>query len=105
MERKLQEEHNCKMQLEGRLMDMQKQNSMLDCDYKQALGKQDELRAHKDQLAQEVCVCVHVCPCVRSCMVYLRLPVVSSVQFIFFPEASTTVKCSTVLHYTRPSSP
>ncbi|XP_031437399.1 rho-associated protein kinase 2b isoform X2 [Clupea harengus] len=54
MERKLQEEHNCKMQLEGRLMDMQKQNSMLDCDYKQALGKQDELRAHKDQLAQEL---------------------------------------------------
>ncbi|KAG5276673.1 hypothetical protein AALO_G00108410 [Alosa alosa] len=54
MERKLQEEHNCKVQLEDRLLDLQKQNSLLDCDYKQAQGKLDELRAHKDKLAQQV---------------------------------------------------
>ncbi|XP_055740363.1 rho-associated protein kinase 2-like [Salvelinus fontinalis] len=53
-ERTLQEERSYKLQLESRLLHLEKEYSMLDCDYKQAEHKLDELRAHKDKLAEEV---------------------------------------------------
>uniref|UniRef100_A0A8C8CHZ0 non-specific serine/threonine protein kinase n=1 Tax=Oncorhynchus tshawytscha TaxID=74940 RepID=A0A8C8CHZ0_ONCTS len=65
MERTLQEERSHKLQLASRLLLLEKEHSMLDCDYKQAEHKLDELRTHKDKLAEEVwggsglyvCVC------------------------------------------------
>uniref|UniRef100_A0A8C7R0P6 non-specific serine/threonine protein kinase n=1 Tax=Oncorhynchus mykiss TaxID=8022 RepID=A0A8C7R0P6_ONCMY len=54
MERTLQEERSHKLQLESRLLHLEKEHSMLDCDYKQAEHKLDELRTHKDKLAEEV---------------------------------------------------
>uniref|UniRef100_A0A673YZS5 non-specific serine/threonine protein kinase n=1 Tax=Salmo trutta TaxID=8032 RepID=A0A673YZS5_SALTR len=56
MERTLQEERSSKLQLESRLLQLEKEHSMLDCDYKQAQQKVDELNTHKDKLAEEVCV-------------------------------------------------
>uniref|UniRef100_A0A8C8ELI9 non-specific serine/threonine protein kinase n=1 Tax=Oncorhynchus tshawytscha TaxID=74940 RepID=A0A8C8ELI9_ONCTS len=58
MERTLQEERSSKLQLESRLLQLEKEHSMLDCDYKQAQHKVDELNTHKDKLAEEVCVSV-----------------------------------------------
>uniref|UniRef100_A0A674ECX5 non-specific serine/threonine protein kinase n=1 Tax=Salmo trutta TaxID=8032 RepID=A0A674ECX5_SALTR len=54
MERTLQEERSYKLQLESRLLHLEKEYSMLDCDYKQAEHKLDKLRTHKDKLAEEV---------------------------------------------------
>ncbi|XP_071225630.1 rho-associated protein kinase 2-like isoform X4 [Salvelinus alpinus] len=54
MERTLQEERSAKLQLESRLLQLEKEHSMLDCDYKQAQHKVDELNTHKDKLAEEV---------------------------------------------------
>uniref|UniRef100_A0A4W5MLT0 non-specific serine/threonine protein kinase n=1 Tax=Hucho hucho TaxID=62062 RepID=A0A4W5MLT0_9TELE len=54
MERMLQEERSAKLQLESRLLQLEKDHSMLDCDYKQAQHKMDELNTHKDKLAEEV---------------------------------------------------
>uniref|UniRef100_A0A8C7HC30 non-specific serine/threonine protein kinase n=1 Tax=Oncorhynchus kisutch TaxID=8019 RepID=A0A8C7HC30_ONCKI len=54
MERTLQEERSHKLQLESRLLHLEKEHSMLDCDYKQAEHKLDELRTHNDKLAEEV---------------------------------------------------
>uniref|UniRef100_A0A8C8D7D3 non-specific serine/threonine protein kinase n=1 Tax=Oncorhynchus tshawytscha TaxID=74940 RepID=A0A8C8D7D3_ONCTS len=54
MERTLQEERSHKLQLASRLLLLEKEHSMLDCDYKQAEHKLDELRTHKDKLAEEV---------------------------------------------------
>ncbi|XP_042177419.1 rho-associated protein kinase 2-like isoform X3 [Oncorhynchus tshawytscha] len=54
MERTLQEERSSKLQLESRLLQLEKEHSMLDCDYKQAQHKVDELNTHKDKLAEEV---------------------------------------------------
>nr|XP_029532943.1 LOW QUALITY PROTEIN: rho-associated protein kinase 2-like [Oncorhynchus nerka] len=54
MERTLQEERSHKLQLESRLLHLEKEHSMLDCDYKQAEHKLDELCTHKDKLAEEV---------------------------------------------------
>ncbi|XP_066534327.1 rho-associated protein kinase 2 isoform X1 [Hoplias malabaricus] len=54
LEQKLQEEHSSKLHVENRLLELEKQNSMLDCDYKQALQKLEELRRHKDRLLEEV---------------------------------------------------
>uniref|UniRef100_A0A673YYU3 Rho-associated protein kinase n=1 Tax=Salmo trutta TaxID=8032 RepID=A0A673YYU3_SALTR len=54
MERTLQEERSSKLQLESRLLQLEKEHSMLDCDYKQAQQKVDELNTHKDKLAEEV---------------------------------------------------
>ncbi|XP_045067302.1 rho-associated protein kinase 2 [Coregonus clupeaformis] len=54
MERTLQEERSSKLQLESRLLHLEKEHSMLDCDYKQAQNKLDELNTHKDKLAEEV---------------------------------------------------
>uniref|UniRef100_A0A4W5MK77 non-specific serine/threonine protein kinase n=1 Tax=Hucho hucho TaxID=62062 RepID=A0A4W5MK77_9TELE len=53
-ERMLQEERSAKLQLESRLLQLEKDHSMLDCDYKQAQHKMDELNTHKDKLAEEV---------------------------------------------------
>lgn len=57
LEQKLQAERFSKQQVENRLLELEKHNSMLDCDYKQAQHKLEELRRHKDQLIEEVCVC------------------------------------------------
>lgn len=54
MEQKLAEERAAKSRLENRILDLEKHSSMMDCDYKQALQKLDELRRHKDRLTEEV---------------------------------------------------
>lgn len=54
MEQKLAEERAAKLRLENRILELEKHSSMMDCDYKQALQKQDELRVHKDRLSEEV---------------------------------------------------
>ncbi|XP_026174377.1 rho-associated protein kinase 2-like isoform X2 [Mastacembelus armatus] len=50
----LQEEHSLKLQLEGKLLQLEKDHSMLDCDYKQAQHKLEELQAQKEKLSEEV---------------------------------------------------
>lgn len=54
MEQKLAEERGAKLRLENRILELEKHSSMMDCDYKQALQKLDELRTHKDRLSEEV---------------------------------------------------
>ncbi|KAM9840333.1 rho-associated protein kinase 2-like isoform 2-T2 [Aulostomus maculatus] len=54
MESTLLEERNLKLQVEGRLLQLEKDHSMLDCDYKQAQHKLDELEAQKEKLSEEV---------------------------------------------------
>ncbi|XP_061700847.1 rho-associated protein kinase 2 [Syngnathoides biaculeatus] len=54
IEQKLAEERAVKLRLENRILEQEKHNSMMDCDYKQALQKLDELRRHKDHLTEEV---------------------------------------------------
>ncbi|XP_061650614.1 rho-associated protein kinase 2 isoform X2 [Phyllopteryx taeniolatus] len=54
MEQKLAEERAAKLRLENRILEQEKHSSMMDCDYKQALQKLDELRRHKDHLTDEV---------------------------------------------------
>ncbi|XP_076872449.1 rho-associated protein kinase 2-like isoform X5 [Brachyhypopomus gauderio] len=54
MERRLKEECSSKQQLEHTLVDVEKQRSALDCDYKQALHELEELRSHKTKLSEEV---------------------------------------------------
>lgn len=54
MEQKLAEERAAKLRLENRILELEKHSSMMDCDYKQALQKLDELRRHKDGLNEEV---------------------------------------------------
>ncbi|KAM9777890.1 rho-associated protein kinase 2 [Neosynchiropus ocellatus] len=54
VERKLAEERAAKLRLENRILELEKRSSMMDCDYKQALQKLDELRRHKDRLTEEV---------------------------------------------------
>ncbi|CAF99028.1 unnamed protein product, partial [Tetraodon nigroviridis] len=53
-EQKLAEERAAKIRLENRILELEKHSSMMDCDYKQALQKLDELRRHKDQLTEEM---------------------------------------------------
>ncbi|KAG7226190.1 hypothetical protein INR49_014285 [Caranx melampygus] len=53
MEQKLAEERAAKLRLENRILELEKHSSMMDCDYKQALQKLDELRRHKDRLTEE----------------------------------------------------
>ncbi|XP_056872356.1 rho-associated protein kinase 2-like isoform X4 [Takifugu flavidus] len=50
----LQEERSLKMQVEGKLLQLKKEHSMLDCDYKQAKQKLDELQTQKEKLSEEV---------------------------------------------------
>ncbi|TMS21422.1 Rho-associated protein kinase 2 [Larimichthys crocea] len=54
MEQKLAEERAAKLRLENRILELEKHSSMMDCDYKQAQQKLDELRRHKDRLTEEV---------------------------------------------------
>ncbi|XP_056619691.1 rho-associated protein kinase 2-like isoform X2 [Triplophysa dalaica] len=54
MERKLLEERSAKQLLESRLMQLEKENSVLDCDYKQAKHELQELRSFKEKLTEEV---------------------------------------------------
>lgn len=54
MECTLQEERSLKLQVEGKLLQLEKDHSMLDCDYKQAQNKLDELQAQKEKLSEEV---------------------------------------------------
>lgn len=54
MQQKLAEERAAKLRLENRILELEKHSSMMDCDYKQALQKLEELRRHKDQLSEEV---------------------------------------------------
>lgn len=55
MECTLQEERSLKVQVEGKLLQLKKDYSMLDCDYKQAENKLDEFQAQKEKLSEEVC--------------------------------------------------
>uniref|UniRef100_A0A3B4B7R2 non-specific serine/threonine protein kinase n=1 Tax=Periophthalmus magnuspinnatus TaxID=409849 RepID=A0A3B4B7R2_9GOBI len=54
MERSLQEERALKAHLENRLLQMEKDYSMLDCDFKQAQHRLEELGGHKEHLTEEV---------------------------------------------------
>ncbi|XP_077567732.1 rho-associated protein kinase 2-like isoform X3 [Stigmatopora nigra] len=54
MEHNLQEERTLKQEVEVKLLQLKKDHSMLDCDYKQAQHKMDELHAQKDKFAEEV---------------------------------------------------
>lgn len=54
MECTLQEERSLKLQVEGKLLQLEKDHSLLDCDYKQAQHKMDELQAQKEKLSDEV---------------------------------------------------
>lgn len=54
MESALQEERSFKMQVEAKLLQLKKEHSMLDCDYKQAKQKLEELQAQKEKLSEEV---------------------------------------------------
>lgn len=58
MEQKLAEERAAKLRLENRILELEKHSSMMDCDYKQALQKLDELRRHKDHLTEEASDCL-----------------------------------------------
>lgn len=62
MEQKLVEERAAKLRLENRILELEKHSSMMDCDYKQALQKLDELRRHKDQLTEEVSLGIKMHP-------------------------------------------
>lgn len=83
MEHKLLEERSVKQQLENRLMQLEKENSVLDCDYKQAKHELQDLRSLKEKLTEEV----HLSDC-SSCLAYfcnmLRfLPIFSTLAHIF----------------------
>ncbi|XP_063757911.1 rho-associated protein kinase 2-like isoform X4 [Eleginops maclovinus] len=54
MECTLQEERSLKLQVEAKLLQQEKTHSMLDCDYKQAQQKLNEMQAQKDKLCEEV---------------------------------------------------
>lgn len=54
MEYTLQEERLAKVQVEEKLLQLKKDHSMLDCDYKLAQNKLDELQAQKEKLCEEV---------------------------------------------------
>ncbi|XP_067278312.1 rho-associated protein kinase 2 isoform X3 [Pseudorasbora parva] len=54
LEQKLQEERSSKLRVENKVLELEKKNSMLDCDYKQSLQKLEELRRHKERLTEEV---------------------------------------------------
>ncbi|XP_059211979.1 rho-associated protein kinase 2-like [Centropristis striata] len=54
MESTLQDERSLKLQVEAELLQMEKDHSMLDCDYKQAQHRLNELQAQKQKLSEEV---------------------------------------------------
>jgi len=55
MEKKLLEERALKQKVENRLLEAEKQRSMLDCDLKQSQQKINELLRQKDKLNEDVC--------------------------------------------------
>ncbi|XP_060947260.1 rho-associated protein kinase 2-like isoform X2 [Limanda limanda] len=54
MESTLVEERSLKLQVESKVMQLEKDHSMLDCDYKQAQHNLQELKAQKEKLSEEV---------------------------------------------------
>lgn len=54
MEYTLQEERHAKVQVEEKLLQLKKDHSMLDCDYKLVQNKLEELQAQKEKLSDEV---------------------------------------------------
>ncbi|XP_061560170.1 rho-associated protein kinase 2-like isoform X4 [Phycodurus eques] len=54
MEHTLQDERILKQQVEAKLLQLKKDHSMLDCDYKQAQHKLDELHTQKEKVSEEV---------------------------------------------------
>lgn len=54
MECTLHEERSLKLQVEEKLLQLEKDHSMLDCDYNQAQHKLDELQVQKEKLSEEV---------------------------------------------------
>lgn len=81
MEQKLAEERAAKLRLENRILELEKHSSMMDCDYKQAQQKLDELRRHKDRLTEEVSECLwsvqgnsEVCVLGIKCHLQTRIP-------------------------------
>lgn len=54
MEKKLMEERALKQKVENRLLEAEKQRSMLDCDLKQSQQKINELLRQKDILSEDV---------------------------------------------------
>lgn len=54
MEKKLLEERALKQKVENRLLEAEKQRSMLDCDLKQSQQKINELLRQKDILSEDV---------------------------------------------------
>lgn len=54
MEKKLLEERALKQKVENRLLEAEKQRSMLDCDLKQSQQKINELLRQKDKLNEDV---------------------------------------------------
>uniref|UniRef100_A0A665W5R3 non-specific serine/threonine protein kinase n=1 Tax=Echeneis naucrates TaxID=173247 RepID=A0A665W5R3_ECHNA len=54
MECTLHEERSLKLQVEGQLLQLEKEHSMLDCDYKQTKQELDELQGQKEKLCEEV---------------------------------------------------
>lgn len=61
MEKKLQEERCTKQKVENRLLEAEKQCSMLDCDIKQAQQQIEELFNRKENLTEEVSVTTECC--------------------------------------------
>lgn len=81
MEQKLAEERAAKLRLENRILEQEKHSSMMDCDYKQALQKLDELRRHKDRLTEEASV-YNVCRASAKCSFRTRLILQLSLDFV-----------------------
>ncbi|XP_069370860.1 rho-associated protein kinase 2-like isoform X3 [Paralichthys olivaceus] len=54
VESTLHEERSLKLQVESRVLQLEKDHSMLDCDYKQAQHKLQELEGQKEKLSEEV---------------------------------------------------
>ncbi len=85
MEHKLLEERSVKQRLENRLMQLEKENSVLDCDYKQAKHELQELRSLKEKLTEEVHLsdcssCLALAVCLNIFVICCFLPIFSALQ-------------------------
>ncbi|KAF0023641.1 hypothetical protein F2P81_024271 [Scophthalmus maximus] len=49
----LHEERSLKLQVEGKMLQLERDHSMLDCDYKQAQHRLDEMQAQKEKLSEQ----------------------------------------------------
>lgn len=74
MECTLQEERSLKQQVESKLLQLEKEHSMLDCDCKQALQKLGELQGQKEKLSEEVCLSLFKRTCWLPADKYPHLP-------------------------------